>query len=121
MRDHTKLKAFGLADRLVLETYNVTRRFPEEERFGLCSQMRRAAVSIGTNIVEAAARPSQGEYLRLLSVAYSSAKELQYEISIAARLNYLDPDAEKDLSRHALETSKALWALIAAIRRAGSR
>ena len=52
MRDHKKLKAFQLADEVAIETYKITRRFPKEELFGLTSQMRRAAVSVPSNIVE---------------------------------------------------------------------
>ena len=116
MRDHTKLRAFTLADELALEVYAVTREFPAEERFGLTSQMRRAAVSVSANIVEASARPSEADYIRLLSIAYASAKELQYEISLCTRLGYLrERDADRTQKR-AAATSKALWALVTAIR-----
>ncbi len=117
MRDHTKLKAFGLADQLALKTYELTRTFPSEERYGLSSQMRRAAISIGANIVEGSARPSEVDYARFLSIAYGSAKELQYEISLAARLGYMTQEARKSLEKQALDTSKALWSLIRAIRK----
>jgi four helix bundle protein len=99
-----------------VDVYAITRKFPDDERFGLTSQMRRAAVSISANIVEASARPSEADYLRLLSIAYASAKELQYEISLSARLGYMSEfDADK-AQQIAAATSKALWGLVAAIR-----
>jgi four helix bundle protein len=64
MRDHTKLRAFELADEVVLLIYRATRKFPKDENYGLTSQMRRAAVSVPSNIVEGCARMSQAEYLR---------------------------------------------------------
>ena len=64
MRDHNKLIAFKLADDLALLIYAITRKFPKEEIYGLTSQMRRAAVSVPSNIVEGCARESQTEYLR---------------------------------------------------------
>ena len=75
MRDHTKLRAFELADALVLNVYRATRGFPDDEKFGLTSQLRRAAISIASNIVEGAARSSLPEYVRFLEIAYGSAKE----------------------------------------------
>jgi four helix bundle protein len=120
MRDHTKLRAFQLADQLALTVYSATRSFPDDERFGLTSQLRRAAVSIGANIVEGSARPSEADYVRFLTIAYGSAKELQYEVSLADRLQYLTNQSAKELNELSTQTAQVLWALITALRNASS-
>lgn len=88
-RDHRKLEVFHLADRLVLEIYTVTKALPDRERYGLQSQLRRAAVSTATNIVEGCARQTSGEYRQFLSIAHASAREVSYELTLCARLGYL--------------------------------
>ena len=112
MRDHRKLKVFHLADKLVLAVYAATRAFPADERYGLTSQLRRAAVSIGANIVEGAARSSRADYVRLLGIAYGSTRELEYELSIAERLEYLPAGGAPVLLDLASQTGRALRALI---------
>ena len=120
MRDHRKLHAFQLADELVMRIYSATRNFPDDERYGLSAQLRRAAVSVGANIVEGAARPSEGDYVWFLTIAYGSAKELQYELSIADRLGYLAKPDSRQMKLLSVETSRVLWALIAALRASSS-
>ena len=115
MRNHHKLEAFQLADETVIRIYTLTRSFPLDEKFGLTSQLRRAAISVGANIVEGAARPSEADYIRFLTIAYGSARELQYELSLAIRLGYLDAEACAETTELASRTSKALRALIAAL------
>ena len=112
MRDHTKLKAFGLADELVVVIYKITRQFPDEEKFGLVSQMRRAAISIPSNIVEGCARESQTEYLRFLEIAFSSLKELHYQFDLAVRLGYLIDNNPFVFEAKITETEKVLGALL---------
>ena len=86
MRDHTKLRAFQLADQLALVVYKCTASFPKEEMFGLTSQIRRAAVSEASNIVDRSARFSEAEYIHFLNIAYESAREIEYQIGISHRL-----------------------------------
>ncbi|MBI3130215.1 MAG: four helix bundle protein [Acidobacteria bacterium] len=110
MRDHTKLKAFALADELVLAVYRATQTFPSEERFGLSNQLRRSSLSTASNIVEGCARRTEADYLRFLDIAHASAREVEYQLSVAVRLGFLPPD--EDLPNQAIEVSKVLNGLI---------
>jgi four helix bundle protein len=112
MRDHRKLRAFELADELVLSIYSATKAFPREEQFGLTSQIRRAAISVAPNVVEGCARKSQADYVRFLDMAFASTREVEYQLSIAARLGYLGPPAAEQLSLQAEETAKVLAGLL---------
>jgi four helix bundle protein len=86
MRDHRKLRTVALADSLVPAIYKATAGFPSEERFGLQSQIRRAAISVATNIVEGSARQSTREYAHFLQIAFASAVEVAYLVSVGRRL-----------------------------------
>lgn len=81
MRDHSKLRAYELTDEIALLVYRISKDFPKDEIYGLTSQMRRAAVSVPSNIVEGCARESQQEYLRFLEIAFGSLRELRYQLS----------------------------------------
>jgi four helix bundle protein len=118
MRDHTKLRAFELADDLAVRIYIMTRKFPKEEIYGLTSQMRRAAVSVPSNIVEGCALDSQIEYHRFLEIAFGSLRELNYQYRLATRLNYTNEnDPETNNFRIKLvETEKVLGALLRSMR-----
>ena len=117
MRDHTKLKAFHAADELAIAVYEATRSFPKEEQFGLTSQMRRAAVSVASNIVEGCARDTQADYLRFLDVAFGSLRELTYQASLSHRLGFLDDQTYHSLHSGCVTASKLLATLIRSLRR----
>ena len=117
MRDHTTLRAFELADETVLLIYRITQGFPKEEIYGLTSQMRRAAVSVPSNIVEGSTRSGQAEYLRFLEIAFGSLKELHYQLDLAKRLGYADKSRISESDDKIVETEKVLSALIRSVRK----
>ena len=88
-RDHRKLRVFHAAHRLTLAIYRQTRNFPRDEWFGLRAQLRRAAVSIPSNIVEGSARRSTGEYCNFLNISRASAGELLYLVELSVELEML--------------------------------
>lgn len=98
-RDHRKLRVFDDAHRLVLLIYRHTRHFPKDEWFGLRAQMRRAAVSIPTNIVEGNARRSTADYVRFLNTALGSACELKYLAGLSAELALAAGESWEDIIR----------------------
>ncbi len=116
MRDHRKLRAFELADEVAITLYRITRHFPKEELYGLTSQMRRAAVSVPSNIVEGCARESTVEYLRFLEIAFGSLRELHYQFDLATRLGYIDNEDADSCATKIIETEKVLGSLIRSLR-----
>jgi four helix bundle protein len=116
MRDHTKLRAFELADELVVLIYSSTKGFPKEEMYGLTSQLRRAAVSVPSNIVEGCARSTKVEYHRFLELAFGSLRELSYQFGLSIRLGYIiEHDSDiKNCKLKITETEKVLAALLRA-------
>ncbi len=112
-----KPKVFQIADGLVVEVYRLTGRFPREQRFGLQAQIRSAAVSAPTNIVEGCARRSTKDYLYFVGVALGSASEVRYLFGVARRLGFLDATAGEDLERRYGELIRGLQRLLDALAR----
>ena len=92
LRNYSELFAWQKAMDLVEATYEATTQFPKEETYGLKSQLRRASVSIPSNIAEGQGRSSTKEFLHHLSIAYGSLREIETQILIAGRLQYLPGD-----------------------------
>jgi four helix bundle protein len=111
-RDHTKLRVFHLADALAFDIYKATKKFPREERFGLQSQIRRAALSVPTNIVEGSARLTQKAYCNFCDIALGSACETRYLLEFSWRLEYFDQAAYTKLKQQADAVVKSLSRLV---------
>jgi len=91
MRPHHELRVWQDAMALVAKLYTLTSDFPKDERFGLTAQMRRAAVSVPSNIAEGAARGTRKDFLRFLMFARGSLSELDTQARIAGSLGFCDP------------------------------
>lgn len=112
-RDYRELMVFQKADTLVLAVYRRSATFPPDERFGLTNQIRRAAVSIASNIVEGCSRRSARDFARFLEIAHGSADELAYQLSIAERLEF--QGSGQDITAAAEEVSRMLSGLISSL------
>jgi len=91
--DTSKLLVWQRAHELVLKIYEITKEFPKEEQFGLTSQVRRAAVSIPSNIVEGKARNSVRDYLRFLLISRGSLEEVKYQLLLSRDLEYISNES----------------------------
>jgi four helix bundle protein len=111
-RDHRRLEVFNQADQLVLDVYRVSNEFPPHERYGLQSQIRRAAVSTACNIVEGSARRTTREYVHFLNVAAGSAAEVEYLVTVAVRLEILAEGEADHLVRGYAKLSASLRAML---------
>lgn len=114
-RPHQKLHAWQEAIRLVKTTYLVTQAFPAEERYGLSAQMRRAAVSVPSNLAEGAARSSKKEFAQFISISQGSLSELETQAIIAAELGFLPPQHE--IFAHLERVGKLLTGLYRSVSR----
>jgi four helix bundle protein len=116
-RDYRKLRVFTLADKIIVEIYRATGDFPADERYGLQSQIRRAAVSVATNIVEGCARESAREYAYFLNISLGSATETAYLLGLAARLGYLSPERYLPLQNCYRDLLRQLRNLLTTVKR----
>lgn len=102
---------------LVVMCYQMTKRFPKNEIYGLASQLQRAAVSVPANIAEGRQRQHSKEFLQHLSIAYGSLAEMETHIQIAERLNYIDEDSTNKVLDKTAELGRMLNGLRRSIRK----
>ena len=107
-KSFTDLIVWQKAHEFVLETYKVTRDFPMEERFALCTQFQRAAVSIPANIAEGYKKLSKADKLRFLNISQGSLEECRYYIILSRDLSYINNNTYNELIGSLEETSKLL-------------
>jgi four helix bundle protein len=112
LRNYKDLKVWQKAYQLCVEIYKVTRSFPHEERYGLTSQIRRASVSIPSNIAEGYGRKTTQEYIQALYIAYGSNCELETQIQLADDLSYIEAQISKKLQNDIGDIERMLKALI---------
>jgi four helix bundle protein len=110
-RDHRKLRVFQLADDMVLRVYHVTAALPVEERYGLQAQIRRAAVSTASNIVEGCTRRTTRDYQHFITLSLGSASEARYLASVATRLKMLPHQSGSELEQGLAQLVVALQKL----------
>ena len=112
MKDFKDLKVWKKARELTLDLYKITRTFPKDEVYGLTSQIRRSASSIGANIAEGCGRRSDGELTRFLQIARGSSSELEYHLLLAHDLHLLDGDSFVTFESRVLEVQRMLTSLV---------
>jgi len=105
------LNVWNKGIQLVCDLYKITNKYPKEEIYGIVSQMQRAAVSIPSNIAEGATRKSKKEYYRFVSISYASSAELETQIEISKRLNYINQDEYIRMLKEIIEIQKMLFKL----------
>ncbi|NAS31272.1 four helix bundle protein [Flavobacteriaceae bacterium R38] len=115
MRNFKELKVWRKSHELCLLIYNVTKQFPEEERYGITSQIRRASASVPTNIAEGCGRDSDKEFARFLRIAGGSISEVEYLLILSADLNYLQTGQKDELIIEVIAIRKMLFNLVKAI------
>lgn len=112
MRDFRKYAVWEQSHKLVLELYRLTKTFPPEEKFGLTSQIRRAGISIPTNISEGCGKASEKDFARFLGISFGSCQEIEYLTLLAKDLDYLDEQSYEPLFIEIVSIKKQLYHLI---------
>ena len=106
---YRKLEVWYKADELAMAVYHATKQFPREELYGLTSQLRRAALSVPTNIVEGAGRHGKSWLKQFTSIALGSLAETEYLLSFCHRLSYLDDSTYQKLEALRQTVGRLLW------------
>lgn len=117
IRSYRDLDVWKKAIQLVKEIYIITKSFPKEEVYGLSSQMRRAAVSIPSNIAEGKTRQSRNEYIQFLYIALGSTSELETQVIISKELEYINSKIEERILENLDHISRMLRNLIKGLRK----
>ena len=112
MKDFRGLEVWHKAHKLTLASYEVTKKFPKEEMFGLTSQVRRCSASIGANIAEGCGRRGNGDFHRFLQTAMGSAAELEYHFVLARDLRYVTHEDFELLNEQVVRVKKMLASLV---------
>jgi four helix bundle protein len=112
MHNHKQLRAWSEGRRLVVTIYELTQQFPDDERFGLTAQLRRAAVSIPSNIAEGAGRGSDRSFRQYLRVAAGSASEVETQLQIAEDLAFVDDTNIAQAVQQTRNVKRMLWGLL---------
>jgi len=115
LKDFKELKVWHKAYDLALSIYEVSRSFPREEMYGLTSQLRRAAVSIGANIAEGCGRRSDGELVRFLQIARGSSSEVEHHLLLARDLKFLQAATHQEIEKRLQEVQRMLTSLVSSI------
>ena len=111
-KPHKKLDAWKLSMDMVIDVYKTTNNFPREEKYGLTDQIRRATVSIPSNIAEGAARQTKKEFTNDLHMAQGSLSELDTQIELTRRLGYLDEETFRNVDKRMERIDKMISGLI---------
>ncbi len=117
LKNYKELKVWQRSYQLCLEIYRITKEFPKEERYGLMSQIRRATVSVFSNIAEGYGRKTTPEYIRFLYIAYGSICELETQVLLSGSLGYIEADKIEILLEGIGEIERMLKALIKSLER----
>ncbi len=117
MRPFEELAAWRAAHALALEIYRATEAFPRSELFGLVSQLRRSAYSVGANIAEGQAKRGPAEFRRFLDIAIGSLGEIDYALFLARDLDLLPPGRWSELDQKREAASKLTWLLYKSLHR----
>jgi len=112
MRPFRELVVWQKAHRLTLELYKVTRAFPREEQYGLSSQIRRSAASIGANIAEGCGRGTARDFARFVQIALGSGNELENHMLLAADLRLIDAQTHAELQTSLIDVKRMLSGLV---------
>ena len=112
MRPFRELVVWQKAHRLTLELYRISRAFPREEQYGLTSQIRRCAASIGANIAEGCGRGTARDFARFIQIALGSSSELEYHLLLAADLGLITAETHSEIQAALVDVKRMLSGLV---------